>query len=200
MTTNTTSSSPSVRRFRRLALGPAVLALAGGALLAACQPPVNPEACNGTIGAVTVEDVKVPSGATCTLKGTRVKGNVTINRNGTLRATGIVVDGNVQSQGHRLVTVRENSRVGGSVQLESGGETQVADSRVGGSVQLKQNTAQAGVARTTVGSDIQLFSNRGAFVSRNRVDGNLQCKSNSPAPTGGGNIVQGNKEDQCRNL
>jgi len=33
-----------------------------------------------------------------------------------------------------------------------------------------------------------------------RVDGNLQCKSNRPAPTGDFNRVQGNKEDQCRNL
>lgn len=81
-----------------------------------------------------------------------------------------------------------------------GGEVQVADSTVGGSVQLTSNTARAGVARNRVGSDIQLFSNRGALASSNRVDGNLQCKGNSPAPTGGGNVVQGNKEDQCARL
>lgn len=189
----------SPTRRTRLVLAPALLALAGAGLLA-CQPGANPEACNGAIGAVTVEDVKVPSGATCTLNGTRVQGNVTIARGGTLKAAEITVDGNVQSQGHRLVTLREGSRVGGSVQLESGGEVQVADSRVDGSIQLKQNTAKAGVARNVVGSDVQLFSNRGALASRNRIDGNLQCKSNNPAPTGGANIVQGNKEDQCRGL
>ncbi len=32
------------------------------------------------------------------------------------------------------------------------------------------------------------------------VDGNLQCKENQPRPTGGGNIVHGNKEDQCARL
>ncbi|HEX7131692.1 MAG TPA: hypothetical protein VF228_03920 [Iamia sp.] len=183
----------------RLALGPAVLVLAGAGLLA-CEPGARPEACNGAIGAVTVEDVTVPSGATCTLNGTRVQGNVTIARNGTLKAVRTTVGGNVQSQGHRLVTIREGSRVGGSVQLEAGGEVQVADSRVDGSVQLKSNTARSGVARTTVGSDVQLFSNRGALASHNRIDGNLQCKSNNPAPTGGGNVVQGNKEDQCARL
>jgi hypothetical protein len=189
---------PLARR-SRLALAPAVLVLAGAGLLA-CQPGARPEACNGTIGAVTVEDVKVPSGATCTLNGTRVQGNVTIARNGTLKATRTSVGGNVQSQGHKLVTLRDGSRIGGSVQLESGGEVQVADSRVDGSVQLKSNTAKAGVARTVVGSDVQLFSNRGALASQNRIDGNLQCKSNSPAPTGGGNVVGGNKEDQCARL
>jgi len=184
----------------RRALAPAVIALASGTTLLACQPSVNPESCNGVIGAVTVEDVTVPSGATCTLRGTRVQGNVTIARQGTLRATGTSVGGNVQSQGHTLVTIRESSRVGGSVQLEDGGEVQVADSRVGGSIQLKANRAKAGVARTTVGADVQLFDNRGALASRNRIDGNLQCKSNVPAPTGGGNVVGGNKEDQCARL
>jgi hypothetical protein len=37
-------------------------------------------------------------------------------------------------------------------------------------------------------------------ITSNRVNGNLQCKSNNPRPTGGGNIVQGNKEDQCARL
>ena len=32
------------------------------------------------------------------------------------------------------------------------------------------------------------------------ANGNLQCKENVPSPTGGGNVVQGNKEDQCRRL
>ena len=52
-----------------------------------------------------------------------------------------------------------------------------------------------------VNSDVQAFQNRGGVeISDNRIDGNLQCKSNTPAPTGGGNIVQGNKEDQCSRL
>jgi hypothetical protein len=37
-------------------------------------------------------------------------------------------------------------------------------------------------------------------IRRNVIDGNLQCKENHPAPTGGNNIVQGNKEDQCAGL
>jgi hypothetical protein len=37
-------------------------------------------------------------------------------------------------------------------------------------------------------------------VQSNFIDGNLQCKENVPAPTGGANVVQGNKEDQCARL
>jgi len=49
--------------------------------------------------------------------------------------------------------------------------------------------------------DVQYFGNRGTIkITRNRIDGNLQCKENVPAPSGGGNIVQGNKEDQCARL
>jgi hypothetical protein len=52
-----------------------------------------------------------------------------------------------------------------------------------------------------VTADVQSFSNRGEqlFV-RNRINGNLQCKQNTPPPRGWGNVVGGNKEDQCRRL
>jgi len=33
-----------------------------------------------------------------------------------------------------------------------------------------------------------------------RIVGNLQCKENRPAPTGGRNVVGGDKEDQCARL
>ena len=37
-------------------------------------------------------------------------------------------------------------------------------------------------------------------IGNNTVDGNLQCEDNNPAPTGGGNTVEGDKEDQCSGL
>ena len=57
------------------------------------------------------------------------------------------------------------------------------------------------VRRNRVTGDVQSFSNRGAqLIARNRINGNLQCKQNVPAPRGWGNVVGGNKEDQCRRL
>ena len=48
---------------------------------------------------------------------------------------------------------------------------------------------------------MQAFQNTGGVEIRgNRINGNLQCKENSPRPTGGGNVVGGNKEDQCARL
>lgn len=137
--------------------------------------------CRGTLRAVTVDDVKVPRGATCRMYGTRVKGNIKVYSGAKFTAARINVDGDIQSQGHQLVKV-EDSRVDGNIQLEQGrGLT---------------------LNRNIVDGDIQVFSNRSGYknIYSNRVDGNLQCKSNSPAPKGARNIVKGNKEDQCRRL
>jgi hypothetical protein len=163
----------------------AVLATGAGSGPATAAPTgTNDErTCRGTIGARSLDvDIRVPSGATCRLSGTRVDGNVKVYRGATLIATGVRVGGNIQAENAKSVVVTR-SRVGGSIQLKQG--------RVG----------PISLTRNTVDSDIQLFSNVGkSVVSRNVVGGNLQCKSNRPRPTGGANRVEGNKEDQCARL
>jgi hypothetical protein len=156
-----------------------LIALAAAALTAA--PALAEErTCRGTIGATTVDNLRVPQGATCTLNGTRVKGTVKVERGATLKATRISVIGNVQAEGAANVNV--------------------AASNVGGRVQIVQGR-NSKLDRNAVKGDVQYFENRGTIsITSNRIDGNLQCKENSPPPTGGGNIVQGNKEDQCARL
>ena len=146
--------------------------------------------CSGTIGASSIDgNVIVPQNATCQLNGTRVDGNVIVNRDAKLVASGVRVGGNIQAENHREVVIKTRTVNG-----------KVVRSAVEGSIQLKQGGGGK-ILRAVVGSDIQLFTNRGQFEVRgNRVDGNLQCKENNPRPVGGNNVVQGNKEDQCRNL
>lgn len=49
-----------------------------------------------------------------------------------------------------------------------------------------------------VRGNLQAFGNTGGVqIELNDIDGNLQCKDNVPPPTGFGNTVRGNKEDQC---
>lgn len=154
----------------------AALAALVGAPVASAEERV----CRGTLGAVTVDNLRVPQGATCVLNRTRVKGTIKVQRKATLRATRVRVVGNVQAENHKHVEVR-SSRIGGSIQVVQGGSSTVVGNKV---------TA-----------DVQYFENRGAIVvSTNTVNGNLQCKENSKRPTGGGNRVSGNKEDQCRRL
>ncbi len=89
--------------------------------------------------------------------------------------------GNIQAENHRHVSVTGGSRVDGNLQVKQGGG--------------------ASVSSSSFGSDVQFFTNSSTIsITSNRIDGNLQCKENRPAPTGGGNGVQGNKEDQCARL
>jgi hypothetical protein len=154
--------------------------------------------CRGTIGAVTVDNLRVPQGASCTLNGTFVKGTITVKENAVLVASGVRVVGNVQAENARRVVVKGSSRVGGSVQVKQGGAATVNGSRVTGDIQYDANSRYLRANRNKVGGSIQVVGNSGgAEIFRNVVNGNLQCKENSPAPTGGGNVVGGNKEDQC---
>jgi hypothetical protein len=178
-----------------------MLAAAGMILLAPLSASAEERVCRGTIGAATLDNVRVPQNALCTLNGTRVKGTVKVERNARLIAKDVLVIGNVQGENARNVRVLDGSRVGGSVQVVQGGGATVADSRINGNILYDSNRAPLQVLRNRVGADVQAFQNRGGVLIRgNVIDGNLQCKANSPAPTGGNNVVQGNKEDQCRRL
>ena len=163
----------------RIILTTAAVAAGLGAVAAPAQ--AEERTCRGALGAITVDNLRVPQDATCTLTRTYVKGTVKVERGATLRANAIRVIGNIQAENHRFVSVTNSSRVNGSLQVTQGGGATVSNS--------------------IFGSDVQFFTNAGAIsITSNRINGNLQCKENRPAPTGGANIVQGNKEDQCARL
>jgi hypothetical protein len=91
-------------------------------------------------------------------------------------------------------------RVISTVQAENAARVNVSRSRIGGSVQVVQGRSSR-LRANVVKGDVQYFENRGTIsVRRNRIDGNLQCKENHRRPRGGGNVVAGNKEDQCSTL
>ena len=169
-------------------------------LMAAPAAQAEETTCRGTIGARTVDNLRVPQGEACTLNGTRVKGTIKVERDATLKASQVTVIGNVQAENHKFVSLA-GSRIGGSVQFDQGGAFNVATTKVTGSIQVKANSGESRLRAYTVNADIQVFSHRdGINIANNRVDGNLQCRENVPAPIGGGNTVQGNKEDQCKRL
>jgi hypothetical protein len=190
---------PGVSAVRRHAATTALLVIAS-LLLVADPAAADERVCRGSIGAETVDDLRVPDGASCQLSGTRVEGNIVIGTGASLVARDVRVDGNVQAEGHRSVDVR-TSRVGGSVQLKQGGAATVYRTAVEGDIQYDDNDRQLVAHSNPVGGNIQVVGNRGGVdVSANRVDGNLQCEENRPAPTGGANVVRGSAEDQCARL
>jgi len=190
-----------MRKNTRLAVFGSALALAAaGATLQAPAAEAGDRICRGSIGAKTIDDnIRVPAGATCRLTRTNVKGNVIVKRNARLFANRVRVDGNVQGENAKNVVVQRSSRIEGDVQVKQGRKATVRYSFVDGNIQYDKNRGYLRANFNRVNGDIQVFGNRGgAVIRKNRVDGNLQCKGNRPRPTGGGNVVSGNKEDQCR--
>ena len=184
------------KRLVMLAATAAVCVGSAGSFAPAAQ--AEERTCRGTIGAKTLDNVRVPQGATCYLTKTYVKGTVTVARDARLFADSVRVVGNIQGENAKNVVVKSGSRVGGSVQVEQGRAATVRGSRVNGDVQYSANRAYLRVLGNDVGGSVQVIGNSGgAEIYRNTIDGNLQCKENTPRPTGGGNVVGGNKEDQC---
>ena len=176
-----------------------LLVAAGGLFATPAQVMAEERRCTGTLRAITVDNLRVPSGARCELLGTTVKGTIKVGSNAVLRAFGVRVVGNVQGENSKKVVLRDGSRVGGSVQVVQSGVVKVLDSRINGDILIDENDGRNNIRRNVVGGNIQAFQNTGGVeIYRNRVDGNLQCKENRPRPIGANNIVQGNKEDQCR--
>src|ERR687895_1304323 len=176
----------------------AMAVLASAVFASAAQ--AEERVCRGTIGAVTVDNLLVPQGASCTLNGTRVEGTVKVERNATLVANTIRVKGNVQSEGFKNITLRQSSVVVGSVQLENGldgGSGRVLNSKVNGDLQFFSNDARMIARGNTLLANFQANQNTGGLViENNKIAENLQCQSNNPSPTGGGNTA-GDKEGQC---
>jgi hypothetical protein len=181
-----------------------LLITAGVALTAALlfSSPASAEerTCRGSLGEITVDNLRVPQDARCELNGTRIQGTLKVERAATLVAREIRVIGNVQGENARRVAVRA-SRVGGSVQVVQGGSALVRGTRIKQDILYDENRARVKSINNVLDGSIQVFQNRGGVrIVGNNVDGNLQCKGNNPRPTGGNNVVQGNKQDQCARL
>lgn len=69
-----------------------------GTVMAAPAAHAGERTCRGSLGAMTVDNLRVPAGATCTLNGTTVKGTVKVEQGGRLTATSIRVVGNIQAR------------------------------------------------------------------------------------------------------
>lgn len=157
--------------------------------------------CNGLrIGAVSLDTVIVPAGASCVLEGTRLIGSIIVGANATLGATGVRVNGNVQAESAASVLLGGVSTVGGSVQLKQGGSATVGGVSIGGDLQIDAMNGPVSASGNAIGGNLQAVGNRGGVsLAANRMIGALQCKENQPAPSGSGNIAS-IKEDQCRAL
>jgi predicted acyltransferase (DUF342 family) len=152
------------------------------------------------IGAVSLDTVIVPEGATCTLTGTRLIGSIEVKAGAWLVAEGVSVNGNLVADGAAQVRVDGGSSFGGSVQVKQGGSASVSHTRITGDLQFDAMAGPLAAAGNRIGGNLQAFGNQGGLtVSANAIDGALQCKDNRPAPVGSGNAAA-QKQDQCARL
>ncbi len=116
-------------------------------LMAAPAAQAEEATCRGTIGARTVDNLRVPQGKSCTLNGTRVKGTIKVERDATLKASQVTVIGNVQAENHKFVSLA-GSRVGGSVQFDQGARSTSPPPRSRAASRSKPTAASRTYART----------------------------------------------------
>jgi hypothetical protein len=179
-----------------LVLGTIAAAYAFTALPAAAEE----YRCTGRVGAVALDNIFVPDGASCVLERTRAKGNIVVGTGASLLATSVSVNGNLQAEGAADVSVAGRSTFGGSVQIVQGGSASIRRARITGDLLFDENTGPLLARENVIGGNLQAFKNMaGVRLVENRMNGNLQCKENIPAPTGSGNIAA-SKEDQCARL
>jgi hypothetical protein len=153
-----------------------------------------------TIGAIRLDSVIVPAGASCTLLGTQLLGTLEVGANARLIADGVAITGNIVSDGAAELTVGGASSVGGSVQVQRGAAATLAGLSITGNLQIDAMTGPVSASDNRVGGNLQALANRGGLLfMANRMNGVMQCKDNLPPPAGSGNVAT-LKEDQCRGL
>ena len=162
--------------------------------------------CDGAPGFTDFENVFVRDGASCVLDAVWIDGDVQVEAGGSLDLSDSVVDGNVQSEEGLAIRVAANS-IDGDIQVKKTrpeGSVSVVDNEVDGNVQIEENETTVNVSGNVVDGDLQFFENIAEsphVIADNTVDGDLQCKDNEPDPlSGGGNVVDGDREDQCEVL
>jgi len=174
----------------------AALALSATPVVGAEPVPLAPDTvCTGSIGAATVPGkLVVPTGATCTLTGTRVLGSVEVAANATLRASRVTVAGDLLANQARLVSVTGGSHVEGHTQLAKGVTATVQSSTLFGGVEIVESSGRATLTGTTVanGSVIVAKNRGGATVQSNRVNASLTVSENNAGTSVRGNIANDN--------
>jgi hypothetical protein len=160
--------------------------------------------CQGTLGAVTVVNLIVPDGSTCTLNGTRVEGNIHVGTRATLKAKGVDVEGNIQAEGARSINVvvlgGVPSFVGGNIQIKQGGTALIDRVDIREDLQFEENRGPVSAKGNEIGGNLQAYKNTGGVtIKNNQIAENLQCFDNNPPPTGGNNTA-GDKDGQCEAL
>ncbi len=122
-------------------------ALSAAMILGASPALAEEFRCTGAVGAVALDNIFVPDGASCSLNRTRAKGNVVVGRGASLQAASVSINGNLQAEGAASVAVGGFSTFGGSVQIVQGGSALIDRARIKGDILFDENTGPLSASR-----------------------------------------------------
>ena len=134
--------------------------------------------CNGTLGAVSVSEVFVPVGASCTLDGTRVRGDVKVARDGSVSAIGARIEGNIEAEDARRVSTSASTVVDGDVQAKRRAVVEVANTTITGNLQVEEAGASLLASGNRITGDVQVKKAESASIATTFVRGDLQLEEN----------------------
>lgn len=134
------------------------------------------------------DHVVVPSGASCTLVGAQVRGNVRVESGASLHAISegpvpTTIGGNVHGIHSRFVLLQFQTQVGGNLHIHGGdvGTTSGFDilTQIGGNAQIELNAGKTFVDAATVLGQLHVTRNTGAVeVEFNTVGGQVRVEDN----------------------
>lgn len=168
-------------------------------LLATSASAGPPQTCTGTMTG-TYAAINVPAGATCTLDGATVRGNVTVGIGSTLMTTGSTIRLNVKGNLAAKVHIIDTD-VWGQIHLtRTAGEIIIGndgckvDPNAGGNINLQDNFGPIAICQMMVKNNILLHGNHNRIgVFDNRVGNNIHVyRTDAPAIRLRDNTVRGN--------
>ncbi len=153
-------------------------------ILGSVNRPVD---CTGTLGAVTIANVVVPDGATCTLTGSIVTGSIKVGAGSSLYTSGATIAGNVQATDGPLTVRLIDTNIGLNVHVEQairkvviGSAGCTVDPTVGNDVILQGNFGAIALCYLSVGNDVILQGNAKSIgVFHNEVGNNIIAQNNT---------------------
>ncbi len=152
----------------------------------------NATSCRGVLGSESVEKIYVPRGQTCTLDGTRVRGNVLVAAGASFTSNGARIEGNVQAEDALLVALLDDTFVGGDVQVKRRAAVRVESTTIIGDLQIEERGTSLVASDNTIGGNLQVKKAASADITRTEIDGDLQLEENSGALSTSDSGVRGN--------
>jgi hypothetical protein len=144
------------------------------------------------------DDVEIRG--SCTFTNVRVWGRLELREGARLTASQLTVFQQLKANRAQGLILAD-SRIYGDLEFVNGGSVTIRNSSIGKELKLRSNLGAIAVSDNTIGETLTLENNRGGPFTlwRNRSE-RLECKGNDPPPTGGGNVVERNKTEQCVGL